>query len=383
MLLILQNTQLGVNRSFPFIIALAIACFLIIPTPSVFCQNASPNRDRVGVLGIDSKGFPAMEPSQMSNIVRTELDRMGKFEVIDRYDVEYLLKNSDLKADNCFGKECLVDVGKKIRADKMLSGSVELYGERIFVNLRLIDVGTSTIERTKVVEFLNLRGQLPLMVGLTLQKMFEQPVDNELFTKLTKKFDYENMVNNPEQDRLNLSGPRMGFTYFMGESSSILRARESVGGFNANPVMFQFGYQFEVQYLNQGSFQALFEFIPMVTGLDQGKFLPSISVLNGMRSNISGWELAFGPVFYMTQRSTGYRNTTTNEWQMEKPTVPTGWEAESRFDSRGERQFDTGFVFAVGKSFKSGKLNIPVNAFFIPRRDGNRIGISVGFNAKK
>ena len=69
----------------------------------------------------------------------------------------------------------------------------------------------------------------------------------------------------------------------------ILQARESGGGFNANPLMFQFGYQFEVQYLNQGSFQALFEFIPMITGLDQGKFLPSISVLNGMRSNISGW----------------------------------------------------------------------------------------------
>jgi hypothetical protein len=380
---VIQNTQPSVNRSFSVLFAYAIACFLIIPTASIFGQNASPNRDRVGVLGIDSKGFPAIEPAQMSNIVRTELDRIGKFEVIDRYDVEYLLKNSDLKPDNCYGKECLVDVGKKIRADKMLSGSVELYGERIFVNLRLIDVGTMTVERTKVVEFLNLRGQLPMMVGLTLQKMFEQPVDNELFTKLTKKFDYENMVNNPEQDRLNLSGPRMGFTYFTGESSSILKARESVGGFNANPVMFQFGYQFEVQYLNQGNFQALFEFIPLVTGLDQGKFLPSISVLNGMRSNVSGWELAFGPVFYMTQRSEGYRNTTTNEWQMAKPTVPTGWEPESRFDSRGERQFDTGFVFAVGKSFKSGKLNIPVNAFFIPRRDGNRVGISVGFNAKR
>jgi hypothetical protein len=380
---VIQNTQPSVNRSFSALFSWAIACFLLIPTASIFGQNESPNRDRVGVLGIDSKGFPAVEPAQMSNIVRTELDRIGKFEVIDRYDVEYLLKNSDLKSENCFGKECLVDVGKKIRADKMLSGSVELYGERIFVNLRLIDVGSATIERTKVVEFLNLRGQLPMMVGLTLQKMFEQPVDNELFTKLTKKFDYENMVNNPERDRLNLSGPRMGFTYFSGESSSILQARESVGGFNANPLMFQFGYQFEVQYLNQGSFQALFEFIPVITGLDQGKFLPSISVLNGMRSNISGWELAFGPVFYMTQRSTGYRNTTTNEWQMAKPTTLTGWEVESRFDSRGERQFDTGFVFAVGKSFKSGKLNIPVNAFFIPRRDGNRVGISVGFNAKR
>jgi TolB-like protein len=383
MMYVFQNTQPSVQRAFTSLFALAIACFLIIPTSAVFGQNAATNRDRVAVLGIDAKGFPAIEPAQMSNIVRTELDRIGKFEVIDRYDVEYLLKNSDLKADNCFGKECLVDVGKKIRADKMLSGSVELYGERIFVNLRLIDVGTATVERTKVVEFLNLRGQLPMMVGLALQKMFDQPVDNETFTKLTKKFDYENLVNNPEQDRLNLSGPRMGFTYFTGESSAVLQSRESLGGFNANPLMFQFGYQFEVQYLNQGSFQALFEFIPMVTGLDQGKFLPSISILNGMRSNISGWELAFGPVFYMTQRSTGYRNTTTNEWQMEKPTVLTGWETESRFDSRGERQFDTGFVFAVGKSFKSGKLNIPVNAFFIPRRDGNRIGISVGFNAKR
>jgi hypothetical protein len=114
---------------------------------------------------------------------------------------------------------------------------------------------------------------------------------------LTKKFDYENAVNNPEEDRLNLSGPRMGFAYFSGEAGSILKAREGAGGFNSNPVMFQFGYQFEVQYLNQGSFQALFEFIPLITGLDQGKFLPSIAVLNGMRSNISGWEFAFGPTF--------------------------------------------------------------------------------------
>jgi hypothetical protein len=28
-------------------------------------------------------------------------------------------------------------------------------------------------------------------------------------------------------------------------------------------------------------------------------------------------------------------------------------------------------------------LNIPVNAFFTPRRDGSRFGISMGFNAKR
>ena len=51
-------------------------------------------------------------------------------------------------------------------------------------------------------------------------------------------------------------------------------------------------------------------------------------------------------------------------------------------DSRGDYALNTGFVFAVGRTFKSGKLNIPVNLFFIPSKHGSRAGISVGFNGK-
>jgi hypothetical protein len=53
--------------------------------------------------------------------------------------------------------------------------------------------------------------------------------------------------------------------------------------------MFMFGYQFEKQYLNEGNLQALFEFIPSVTGVDQGLFLPNILFLHGLRHNRSGW----------------------------------------------------------------------------------------------
>ena len=174
----------------------------------------------------------------------------------------------------------------------------------------------------------------------------------------------------------------MGFTYFTGQTGSILKGAKKDGGFNAYPMMFQFGYQFEVQYLNQGNFQALFEFIPIITGLDQGKFLPSISILNGMRSNISGWEFAFGPVFYLNKQAKGYLDN-DNNWHFGDPPASSNFSTELRFDSRGEPAFDAGFVFGIGKSFKSGKLNIPVNAFFIPRRDGHRFGLSMGFNAKK
>jgi len=143
-----------------------------------------------------------------------------------------------------------------------------------------------------------------------------------------------------------------------------------------------------VKYLNQGDFQALFEFIPIITGLDQGRFIPSISVLNGMRSNRTGWEFAFGPVFYGLQRADGYYDDNNiwhleNEWFADNPDLTNPYQIESRLDSRGDIAFASGFIFASGKTFKSGRLNIPVNAFFIPNKDGHRFGMSMGFNANR
>jgi hypothetical protein len=357
-------------------------CLWLIFLPASSTAQSQNTRERIAVLNIDTKGITSTDPAQMGNIVRTELEKLNKYEVVDNYDIEYLLRNAGLSIEKCYGKQCLVDIGKKIRADKMMSGFVELYGEQIVVNLKLIDVGSESVEKTQVLEFLNLRGQLPTMISLTMKKLYDQPIDNETFTKLTKKFDYESAVNNPEIDRLNLSGPRMGLTVFTGQAARTLQAKESEGGFDAFPYMFQFGYQFEVQYLNQGSFQALFEFIPIITGLDQGRFLPSISILHGLRSNIRGWELAFGPVLKMSKVADGYINE-SGVWILGNPPKDKNFERESRFHSQGEPNFDSGFVFAFGKSFKSGKMNIPVNIFFLPSKGGHQFGLSMGFNAKR
>src|SRR5205807_1836717 len=105
-----------------------------------------------------------------------------------------------------------------------------------------------------------------------------------------RKFDFDNSNNNPQVDRLKLDGPRMGFVGYSGTLAQRISDPKSSGGFGAFPVMFQFGYQFEKQYLNEGRAQALFELIPMVTGLDQGYFIPSLAVLHGIRSNVNGWE---------------------------------------------------------------------------------------------
>jgi hypothetical protein len=50
----------------------------------------------------------------------------------------------------------------------------------------------------------------------------------------------------------------------------------------------------------------------------------------------------------------------------------------------GITKVTSALVFGVGKTVKSGKMNIPVNIWgTIPTKEGFRLGISVGYNSKK
>jgi hypothetical protein len=163
-----------------------------------------------------------------------------------------------------------------------------------------------------------------------------------------------------------------------------MKAPAQQGGFDAYPFMFQFGYQFEKQYLNEGNFQALFEFIPNISGMDQGRVIPSFTFLNGLRNNKSGFEFAFGPTLTFTKIAKGFIGP-DKKWYLEKDAtlfLPDQVNLTQRLDSRGAPTLTTGFLFAVGKTFKSGKMNIPVNAYIVPGKDGMRYGVSFGWNGR-
>lgn len=65
--------------------------------------------------------------------------------------------------------------------------------------------------------------------------------------------------------------------------------------------------------------------------------------------------------------------------------MPSGAEYEitERLDSRGEVNVSLGLIIAAGKTFRSGRLNMPVNLYWSPRSDGDVIGLSLGFNVTK
>ena len=365
-------------------ISKTVIMILLITIIGIDANAQRASKTSLTVLNIDVQGL-SYTPQQLGNLTRIEIEKLDTFEVMDRYDVSYLVEKNNLKIDNCYGKIGLTEVGKIINAEKMLSGSAETYGKTIILTLRLIDVKSSKIEKTHVREFLDIPEEIQEMIKITVKEMFGREVNPVSVQRLTKKHQYESAVTNPNKNTLNLSGPRLGMTYFTGDVAHYLISSKNDGGFGAQyPAMFMFGYQFEIQYLNEGNFQALFEFIPTITGVDQGLIMPSISILNGLRHNLYGWELALGPIAGITKKAKGYYEN--GVWHLESDwnnATANPNPTEERMDSRGRIAYHTGFVFGFGKSFKSGKLNIPVNMFVIPSNNGIRFGLTFGYNVRK
>ncbi len=355
---------------------------------TVFANAQEADKPTCIVLNIDAVGIN-MDAKQMGNLVRMELDKLQKYEVVDRYDVAYLIEKNELKIDNCFGKICLLEIGNKLDVQYMFTGSVERFGEVIIMTMRLINVDKGIIEKTQVMEFQNYLKEIQSMTTMCIAKLFGNEVNAQLERYLTKENDFENTINNPNVDQLNLSGPRMGITFLTGDAATIMSDSKENGGYDSYPFFTSFGYQFEVQYLNEGNFQALFEFLPLISGLDQGRIVPSMTILHGLRNNKNGLEFAFGPTVSMFQAARGYYDEENNwiledDWFTQFPNTDRPTVRETRMDSRGNIiQLSPGFVFALGWTFKSGKLNIPVNAFVVPNRSNTRIGISMGFNGKR
>ncbi|MDP2175741.1 MAG: hypothetical protein Q8K70_07500 [Bacteroidota bacterium] len=363
--------------------------FILLSITSVKAQknDDKPQKEDIAVLDFDTRGYNFNQQQAIQFLIN-ELIRIGQYEVMDNYEIEYISKKENITTTGCFSKTCLSEMGVYFKTDKMFTGSLQLLGDRVNVTLRLFDVKTGSFEKTLVKDFLNISGNELMMIKITINEMFNIPNDENTVKKLTMKSEFDNTVNNPYKLILKSDGPRIGLVGFSGVAAEVIQNKPNEGGYGSYPMMFQFGYQFEKQYLNEGNFQALIEFIPTITGLDQGRVIPSISFLNGLRNNVNGWEFAFGPTFNLTKMAKGFYENDANgneKWYLEsdRDLFPNKeLSIVSRPDSRGNVYATAGFLFAFGKTFKSGKMNIPLNFFFIPSNNGARFGLSFGWNGK-
>ena len=143
---------------------------------------------------------------------------------------------------------------------------------------------------------------------------------------------------NMQQRPLNhekLAGPRTGITLITGSTANKLKEK-----LNAAPFITQFGWQFEKRFTPNGNDMALLtEFVPLIGGLEQGLFLPSLSWIFGIRGR-EGAEFGFGANISVAGAA---------------------------------------YVIAGGFTKKLGNINFPVTGSLVLSKGGPRYSILVGF----
>jgi hypothetical protein len=175
-----------------------------------------------------------------------------------------------------------------------------------------------------------------------------------------------------------LAGPRIGMTFITAGSTADFLHKgfdyvqyedeyedaEHKLGETGDAFTTQYGWQWESRFADGGGdVVGIVEWVALVAGMEQGKFLPSLTSVIGART-ANGFEAGVGPSLSLS---------------------------------------GVGMVFAIGKNFKSGSLNMPVNLVFMPGKDtdgswyneiddsyndytyssGARISLMVGFNLSK
>ena len=333
----------------------------------------------IAIVSIDTKGL-LVDNLSMGNLVRIELEKLQMHEVLDKYDAAQVMKENKIKPEECFGKKQLVAVGKILQADKMLTGSAEKFGDKIIMIMRLIDVSDNTIEKTSVMEYIYQEEDIQMMVRLSINDLFGLENEQEVLDMLV---NLDQPITS-DKTTLRLNGPRFGMLFYNGEIARRIQAPESQGGYGSSPYASIFGYQHEIQYVSKGDFQALFEFIGTVNGIETNYTTVSLVVLNGLRWQ--GWEVGFGPAFRLGKFADGYYDE-NGDWNMVEFGVPVPDNAEvfKNIDSRGKTELNTGLILAAGKTFRVGYLNLPLNFYWSPssRLEGNTFGVMLGFNVAR
>jgi len=127
----------------------------IIPYFLIFCffaslngQDAAIKKINLAVLELEGKNVSQAEASILTDKLRGEFVRSGRFQVIERGQMETILKEQGFQQSGCTDQSCLVEMGQLMGVERMAAGSVGKIGNMFLVSVRMIDVAKGQILAT-------------------------------------------------------------------------------------------------------------------------------------------------------------------------------------------------------------------------------------------
>jgi hypothetical protein len=122
---------------------------LFILTGFFFGDAFGQLKPHIAILNLEGRGgISADEAATLTDRLRGHLVNTGAFVVIDRDKTEAALQEIGFQQSGCVSTVCAVQVGKMLTVQKMVTGSIGKIGKTYTVDVSVIDVESSRIERS-------------------------------------------------------------------------------------------------------------------------------------------------------------------------------------------------------------------------------------------
>ncbi|MFC1683426.1 DUF2380 domain-containing protein [Candidatus Zixiibacteriota bacterium] len=120
----------------------ALVVFVLLLLTGVSSMSQAQPVSKLAVFELQSIGVDGATVMTTTQLLRNDLAATGKFSVVERGEIQREL--GDLA--NCYDSQCAAELGQQLGASKAVVGSISRLGEKIIIELRLVDVASANVE---------------------------------------------------------------------------------------------------------------------------------------------------------------------------------------------------------------------------------------------
>ena len=184
---------------------------LILLTTSLFAK------DIIAVLDLETIGLNPGEATILTQRLTTKLISIGKYEVVERTNMDKILKEQKFQKSGCTDSGCAVEIGQLLNTDYIVIGSVNKFGSTWTLDARLIDVG---LGKGIISAEYTMKGEIDGLITTGITSIANQLCEVP-FEEITKpKASSISLSNTPAPTQLSpskipISSPSVRFSSFI------------------------------------------------------------------------------------------------------------------------------------------------------------------------
>ncbi len=122
------------------LILTAVFSILFSAVSSAFAAKDDNDKLRLAIIDLQAKGVSKVVGVAVTDLIRSDMVDTGRFTIVERSQMDAILKEQGLQQTGCTDSSCAVQLGKVLSANKVLIGEINQLGTDLIITVRIVDV---------------------------------------------------------------------------------------------------------------------------------------------------------------------------------------------------------------------------------------------------